>query len=130
MKKDQNEKIDSASKKIFKETGLQLPDSNFEFKVMQQIQKLPIPGTISYKAPFSKWVIPIAVIFILGTILSVIALGTDGSSSLIDKIPKVSFDNLTLPSIQVPKSVIFGLLAFIALVFAQVPLLKNSFKQQ
>jgi len=129
MKEEKNKKLDDLSKKIFKEAGLQSPDSNFEFMVMEQISKLPIPGSITvYKAPFSKLLLPIAALIFFGSILAVLFLDSSNSSGLLDKIPSVDWNNYQLPTIQFPKTVMLGMLALAVLLYAQVPMLKNVSK--
>ncbi len=127
MKEEQNKKFDNLSKKMFKEAGLQSPDSNFEFKVMQQIEQLPIPGSVlAYKKPFDKTILPIAFVVFIGSMLGILLFGREDSYGLVDKIPEVSFDAIAVPELGIPKTVVFAMLALMVLVFAQVPIVKSA----
>ncbi|NER16023.1 hypothetical protein [Spongiivirga citrea] len=131
MKEEQNKEMEALSKKLFKEVELQSPDSNFEFKVMEQISSLPIPGSMAkYKAPFSKWVIPITIITLIGSILLILLFGTGNQYDIMSKLPSFNFEAISSPLQRIPKTVIFAMLALAVLLFAQIPILKVTFKNR
>lgn len=123
------EKLDAFAKKYIKEIKQEQPSLDFTRSIMQTISKENTSKVIKVKALISKRAWSLIAVIVLAAIF--IPLKTSEKSFI--NFPEINFsfmDKIQFPVFSVSNTVLYAVLFFGIMFFAQVVFLKNHFNKR
>lgn len=136
MKEQENKAIDALVDKMMKAVDLKSPSLDFTSHIMSQVEELSSSQVTRYKPLISKWVwaiIAIIVITVLGLSLNENTINNETMSwystidfSLLYNNSISQFFN----GITIPKTLLYSVVLFGAMLAIQIPLLKYYFNKR
>ena len=134
MDKESDKELDEFVGKLLRENPIESPSLNFTSKIMEQVETMPQNELFTYRPLISKYVwAGIGLFLFIGSLLVVFgSVEMETSlSGLMNIDEQINFDLLkNLPHINMPNTLVYGVLGFSFFACIQIVLIKHQFDKR